>query len=754
MKGSTSPRPMAPNPAHLLLVVLSVIAGTSLQGAVTGWLLVPLALAGAAVAATTFLAARSYRLHSTEWFAISIGIFLFLGGLVAGPAPTPSSYRLFFRGLVEGWADLLSSVPPVELVGEYRVLPYALAWLGGMVGFALYRHVPIPAFGALGPFGAFALGLLFSVESRNMALVQGTLLGVLTVALGLYQAQELGLEADDELGNTTVMRRRKRLYGASAILLVAAAGAPLAAPLAPGFDDSDRYDLRDTLVPPWEPLNEPSPLAQIKGNYLDDSKDMVAFVVKGESIPRRWNLATLASFDGTVWTVGDADLGGSAPFVPIDGKTPLLGAQSNLLGSTPITVDIEVVTLEGPWLPLPGAATSIEVAADLGLGAVRFNAYTSTAALPTGFRPGLKYSVEAVPRSELGDESLNDAVLGASTSLGDQQGSGSVRNKASDVTEGVDTGWPRVAAIRDYLRDSGFYTIGPEANPGHSWGRLELFWSEDTALRGYEEQYAATAALWAKEAGLPARVVVGYLLTDEQLDLEEVAVTNLQASAWIEVSTIDYGWIPVDVTPDRDKEPSVEDAGKRFEDVAAPNPPPPPPPPPAVEIDQDDKEEDEDEEDEEVIEDGGLPTVALVALGGVGFPLSTLGLWAGVVGGLKARRRGRRKKGEAKKRIAGAWYETQDRFVEAGHTFDRTASPFDTVREYATIAPNSLSLLGLAATVDRAAFGPETPLENEADGAWRESDGAIDELKKGASLSQRCRRVIDPRPLLRKDPVR
>ena len=102
----------------------------------------------------------------------------------------------------------------------------------------------------------------------------------------------------------------------------AAGAAPLVAPLAPGLDARPRFNLRDQLEPPWNPLDEPSPLAQIKSNYLDDNRDEVVFIARGASIPQRWGLATLANFDGSVWTVGDSEIDGIAPFVPIDSNTP------------------------------------------------------------------------------------------------------------------------------------------------------------------------------------------------------------------------------------------------------------------------------------------------------------------------------------------------------------------------------------------------------------------------------------------------
>ena len=52
-----------------------------------------------------------------------------LGGIAVGGIPTPGAYGAFARGLVDGWADLLSSAPPADITEQLRALPFTVAWL-------------------------------------------------------------------------------------------------------------------------------------------------------------------------------------------------------------------------------------------------------------------------------------------------------------------------------------------------------------------------------------------------------------------------------------------------------------------------------------------------------------------------------------------------------------------------------------------------------------------------------------------------
>ena len=758
--------------SEAILVLLSVLAGSSLAGAMQGPWLWCAGLAGALVVLAVTVATRRLGLLTTEWLGVCIGVMLLAGCLVVGASTGLIVDVGFFGGLVGGWADLLSSVPPVNASGPLLALPFALSWGAAMMGFALLRSkdrllrqphrspwgtiVTAPISPALGPTLAFALGLLFSVELRSLALVQGAFLVVLSLLLGWVTQREQGLVSDDEIGNTTVLRQRARaLYGAT-FLAIAAIAAPLVAPLAPGMAERERFDLRDRLDPPWNPLDEPSPLAQIKANYLDANRDDVVFVARGETVPRRWALATLASFDGTVWSVGDSEIGGEAPFVPIDELVPA-DPSATVNPAAPVSVEVEIHALDGPWLPLPGRAETLSVSQSTGeVGAVRFNQRTGTAAVPGGVA-GAEVAVTARPTASLSSTQLAGLTLVPGDDLGLAQQASAVRNWAADQVEGVDGGWPQVAIIQQALQQGG-YLADERSLPGHSWARLADFFSNE-AFYGNEEQYAAVAGIAVRNAGLRARVVVGYLIAPEKLGSPEIEVTRDEASAWIEVLTVEHGWIPVDVTPDRDSEPTFTDPGLRIEEYASPNPPPPPPspllqaevtppcPPEECECDPEGC-------DPPVISTVSTLGIVIASLSIPAVPLLLGGAWLTAIGGLKWRRRRRRRRASDPGRsVAGAWYEVSDRLREIGAEVDLNHSVHQQARSHEAAYPGARGMVRLADMVDEAAFSAAAIGPSTAEEAWVHCNAIAAALRTGARRRSRLRWLADPSALLRQDPV-
>lgn len=733
-------------PGEALIALMALVAGSSLVGALTGWQFFPVVGAGVSVAISTSLVARRYRLHIAEWLALNIAALAIFGAFVTSGVPTPHAYSIFFRGLIDGWADVLSSVPATELTPEYRVVPYVLAWLAATAGLGLLRMVRLPGFGALGPLAAFGLGLLFTVEHRLVSLLQGGLLAGLALALGVFQQRDFGMELDQSIGNTTVLQKRRRFLGAALVLLLIAGVSPAVASVIPGFSDRERFDLRDRLVPPWEPLDEASPLAQIKANYDDNVKQDVAFTVSGETIPGRFALATLAHYDGRVWTVGTSDLNGSAPFVTIDHRTP---TTVDAYETESIELVITPTGMDGVWFPLPGQLIEVSDQSDESTSPMRFNRWTGTLALPEGVR-GKSLAVVVRTAPVLNADELEQVSVVLTNPLEVEGQTGLIRSRSADIVEGVSQGWPQVEAIQVALTN-GYYSADLHNNPGHSWGRLTDFFAQEQWF-GNEEQYAAVAGIVARNSGLPARVVVGYKLGVDKPRSGKVDVQRDEAAAWIEVKTVEYGWVAVDVTPDRGREPDFSDPGVRTEAVAAPNPPPPPPPPPDIEAERpdEDDEELEDDEEDEVQPNGGPPVIALIAAGSIGGPLSAGCLWLAAFGTIKAlRRRRRRRANDLSHRTANAWHEVSDRVWESGWQPQQALSVLEQARCIESSIPPASGVTSLALVADKVAFGPTAATEEVASQAWDECDLIKNNLRANASFFERVRRLGDPRPVVK-----
>ena len=182
------------------------------------------------------------------------------------PAPTAQ----FARGLVDGWADLLSSAPPADITEQLRALPFTVAWLAAAIGGEIARHSRRPGLPAIGPILALALSLLFTIEERWLALAQGA--GILAGTLLLIAAgQRLGRGRTRRRDLRRVRRRRPtstnrtRLMLGAVVVVGAVVAAPLLGPHLPLAEANERFDLRRYQVPPFDPLAVPSPLGRGQG---------------------------------------------------------------------------------------------------------------------------------------------------------------------------------------------------------------------------------------------------------------------------------------------------------------------------------------------------------------------------------------------------------------------------------------------------------------------------------------------------------
>ncbi len=96
------------------------------------------------------------------------------------------------------------------------------------------------------------------------------------------------------------------------------------------------------------------------------------------------------------------------------------------------------------------------------------------------------------------------------------------------------------------------YTKTPGRTPVNQ-DVVEYFLFENR--QGYCEQFAAAGTLLYRLYGIPARYATGYMVAPENFTEQEdgtwlAEVTDESAHAWVEIFLKDYGWIPVDVTPD------------------------------------------------------------------------------------------------------------------------------------------------------------------------------------------------------------
>jgi hypothetical protein len=96
-----------------------------------------------------------------------------------------------------------------------------------------------------------------------------------------------------------------------------------------------------------------------------------------------------------------------------------------------------------------------------------------------------------------------------------------------------------------FLMNNGFkYTITPDEYTGPD--ALEKFLFE--GRNGFCEHYAASFATLMRTAGVPARVVVGYLGGEYSEKTRQMIVRQSDAHAWVEVWLEEAGWTRLDPT--------------------------------------------------------------------------------------------------------------------------------------------------------------------------------------------------------------
>lgn len=743
-----------------LVVVLAAVAGIGFRGALVDWSFVWAPVVGAVGAGAVAWLAAWRRLLVGEAVALSLLAFAVVGIVVVGGGPTPDGVRTFLDGVVGGWADLLTSFTPADVTPEFRALPYTLSWLGALVGGELLRGTRLPGLPAIGPIVAMCVSLLFTVEQRTVALAQGVAIVGGTLLLGLVQQRQLRTVEDDLTTGSAHRFRGRGLALAVALLVGILALAPVLGPRLPLADANERFDLREYLTPPFDPLAIPSPLVGVKGELLDTREEEPVFTVRADEPIRRWTTAVLGAYDGVVWTVAESRASDAGQYRAIDSRFP--APPSDALPPNPSTVvaEVEVSGLPGVWLPRPGWPVDVDFGQRRD---VRFNAVTGNAALPDGVGRDTRYTITAMRSASPSDGAMAEASF-ERTELDTDLSAlpPAVRSLAADLLEGKDLGWPQVEAVRDELADGDASFYDSETTPpGHSYFRLSEFLADPERRIGYEEQYAAAAAVIARVAELPTRVAVGYLVPEDRWRSGVAEVVAGDVSAWIEVRTDQHGWVPIDVTPDTPRDPDTEEQGQVVEDVQIPNPPPPPPPPPDVDEPDRDELEDLEEEDEQEEDTGLVLHPVVLALGvGVGVPSLLLAVFAVAVIGLKRRRRTRRRTApRPAHRVAGAWSEVDDRYREAGVRRDRTATTREAARVYGSSVGaesdggTTTMLLTLADHVDRAAWAPTEPGDDEVAAAWTLADDVGTQLLAGQPWRRRWRMRLDPRPLLRRDPT-
>ena len=457
-----------------------------------------------------------------------------------------------------GWADIVTIGTPVEAPYYVAVVPYFAAWLVALVGTMLAtRWLPRRRTALrssvllIGPVVLYLSGILLGTDEAYLAGVRGVAFAV--VAL-VWLAWRRGANVEAS-GEGAARLRRQKVTGtatvvAGAIAIGAVAGLALA-PVSP-----DRFVLRDEIVPPFDPLEFPSPLSGYR-NYTKDLAETPLFEVTGLEPGDVIRLATMDAYTGRLWNVaGPDDVGPDGGGYGIVGEhLPEPAARDARQRATRRGAGRRATTTCGSR---PSATARPLSLLDRGTsdraGDLRYNPAAGTAVLTSGLAEGARYELDAHAQVEPETDELLDTPVANLAMPAVENAPDVVSAKADEYVGEATTPIEQLRAIETGLKTNGFLSHGLASDTvpsraGHGADRIiELF--TRTQMVGDEEQYASAMALMARHLGYPARVVMGFA-PEVREDAQAVEVVGGDVTAWVEVPFEGVGWVSFRPTPDQ-----------------------------------------------------------------------------------------------------------------------------------------------------------------------------------------------------------
>lgn len=701
---------------------------------------------GTAIAITSSIArwpAWGVVLATVATFTV-VGVPLAVPSRTAyGVLPEPEGIFDLYAGVVLGWRQLLTIDLPVGSYEALLVPALVLLLVGPVVTLSIAMRSPLGELAAIVPLAVFPLAVAMGPQEPELPITTAIALATtLLLWLAVWRRHRRRIAVGSVAATDSRWLGVRSIAAAVALLLVAGGVGAAAAAVIPSA--GDRTVLRTIVEQPFDPLDQPSPLSAYRASFAPNVADSPAVTVTGAPEGSRIRIAVLDSYDGTVFAVGsDSVDSASGRFVRIPTQRDLSAATGDQ-----VTIAIEVHRSTGVWLPTVGEFGRITIAGDDGADLRdRFvlNAVTGTAALVGGVPEGVQYALDvAVETDPEQAAALDRALPGSATVPGITQVPEALTVWLDEVVAGVDGAGPQLSRALSELRSQGFLSHGvaddeAPSRSGHSLERLESLFT-NRPMVGDAEQFAAAAALIARELGFSSRVVLGFTEIDGPAS---VTLIESDRTAWVEISTASDGWVPVDVVPQRRELPPAEPDEPL--PVARPQnavQPPVDDPPPLEELAPPELEQLDDRALDplwqivvEVLRVTGV--VALIAA------LLASPLLA-IVAAKVQRRRRRRAATDPTLRIMGGWLEVTDSARDHGLDFPAAA----TRSEVATAIGRPPALV-LARVADRAVYAPEEPATLEADRVWETVDALRASFGDGLSRRERWRAAISLRSLRR-----
>ncbi len=286
------------------------------------------------------------------------------------------------------------------------------------------------------------------------------------------------------------------------------------------------------------------PLVSMRRDLLSTSDRTVLTYRTDAEEPGYLRRYVLDEFDGVNWTMSPVDASGDTRVqdeLPLPTGWPSAPREDTVV--TRVSLDSDVEGMD--FLPLPYWARSVDVSGDWYVHPDSLMVFT-TERPPTG----LSFTVETTDR-EVTAEDLARAPGSPRSLPGDFRsvpaGVGpEVQEVTDELTGHIDSPYLKALALQEFFTSGDFtYSLRPTEVPGDADPLVHFLTVDRT---GYCQQFAGAMAVMARQAGIPARVAVGYTAGERTGD-GRWTVSSGDAHAWPELYFEGAGWVRFEPTP-------------------------------------------------------------------------------------------------------------------------------------------------------------------------------------------------------------
>ncbi|WP_306232987.1 transglutaminaseTgpA domain-containing protein [Agrococcus beijingensis] len=658
---------------------------------------------------------------------------------IAGFIPTLEGWRELLLGVVFSWKGLLTAEPPAEGFPSLLVVPFLTtllcATLATVLALRLRRGAP---FAMLPAVVALIVGISFGTKIAFWPTVLGAVVAGAILAWCAWRRATWRTDLNDEVEvtNDTRLRARARKQRSRGAVAMIAGAMIVAALISIPVQPQSRAVLRDTVEPPIELAEYPSPLAGYR-NWPKNFDDSTLLTVSGMPADGRLRLATFDYYDGTVFAVaGSQETSGSGSFARIGDE--VLVQQSG----APATVRVEVQDYSGIWVPDVGYMQSLRFEGDRAgdlQGSLHYNGQTGTAIALDGLGAGDAYELQAIVPAQPAQEELEGVPITRVSVPAPALVPDLLQAWVSEHGANGQNSFENLEAMLR-LMNNGSFSHGLEDDTipslaGHGASRIQGMFEQEV-LVGDDEQYATAFALALSRINVPSRVVMGMYPDDGFTGGgEPVELTGGDMHAWVEVPFEGYGWVRFDPAPPEDNDQIQPEPEPQPEPKPQVLQPPQPPEEPAEMSPDTVADEGQEEDDEEPADTSWM--LWLWIGGGTLLLLFLLLLPFLVVGALKAARRRKRQRAErGSDRLSGGWHEVVDEAVDLGLPVPAGVTRREVARVVEDRYPRSRAT-EIGDYVDEGVFGPGEPDAADVDAFWLDVEQSVKGMRSEATGRRR-----------------